>query len=143
MVPFTMWLWMLRILINVIKGHSTYCKRFHLVPRCSIRVLNSSLETIKMNLTAHINNEEKNYRLQQYLPLAEGIRICYQRVKGHSYTFSWLKRYYSLENLLNLTLLPISIILELLLLMVYLTWKKIRKVPEKKLDCILYCFDNG
>ena len=90
MVPFTMWLWMLRILINVIKGHSTYCKRFHLVPRCSIRVLNSSLETIKMNLTAHINNEEKIYNLQQYLPLAEGIGISCQGEKGHSNIFPWL-----------------------------------------------------
>ena len=111
---------------------------FHLVPRCNIGVLNTSLVTIKnISVIAHINNEEKIYNLQQYLPLAEGIGICYQGEKGQSNIFPWLKQYYFLENSLSLTLLSISIILELLLLIVYLIWKKVRKVPEKNL--IAFC----
>lgn len=82
--------------INVTKGHirhvATRCKRFHLVPKRNTGVLNNSLVITKnKSLIAHINIEEKIYNFQQYLPLKEGIGICYQAEKGLGNIFLWLK----------------------------------------------------
>ena len=124
--------------INISSGHinhtAAYCERFHLTRIYNIGVLNTSMVTIiNHSILFHINNFEKSYVPEQYLPLMEGIGICYENDNNEMREYAWLKQYYYFEHLLSLILLSISIILEVLLLIVYLTWKKVLNIPDKNL----------
>ena len=129
--------------INVNGGNVAYaaarCNHFHLAPKCSIGVLSLSEVTVKNSsvVTIRINNEEITYEAGQYLPLPEGVRICRVNGKKSFREYAWLKHYYNFETLLSFILLPISIIFELLLLIVYLAGKRTRNIPEKNL--IAFC----
>ena len=123
--------------INISSGHinhtAAYCERFHLTRICNIGVLNTSMVTMVNHSMFHINNFEKSYTPEQYLPLMEGVGICYEKDNNDMKEYAWLKQYYYFENLLSLILLSISIILEVLLLIVCLTWKKVLNIPDKNL----------
>lgn len=95
--------------------------------------------TLKKNsvVTVDLNNEERTYEAEQYLPLPEGLRICLVNEKHTSREYAWLKQYDYFEILLSLTLLSISVIFELLLLIVYLARKRLRNIPKKNL--IAFC----
>ena len=129
--------------INVAGGNVAYaaarCNHFHLAPKCRTGVLNMSEVTLKKNsvVTVHINNEERTYEAEQYLPLPEGLRICLVNEKHTSREYAWLKQYDYFEILLSLTLLSFSVIFELLLLIVYLPRKRLRNIPKKNL--IAFC----
>ena len=129
--------------INITADHVTYaaafCNRFHLAPKCSIGVLNYSHVTMKNNSVVEVimNNEEKSYTPEQYLPLPEGLGVCLGNEKQSIREYAWLKQYYNIENILSFSLLSISIILELLSLITYITREKKRKIPEKNL--IAFC----
>ena len=129
--------------INITAGHVSYaaarCNRFHLVPECSIGVLNSSRVTVKNNSVVEVvmNKEEKSYTPDQYFPLPEGLGICHSNEKYAIEEPAWLKHYYHFENILSLSLLLISIILEMLSLITYIAREKTRKIPEKNL--IAFC----
>ena len=130
--------------INITVGHVSYaaarCNHFHLAPNCNIGVLNSSHVTMKNNFAVEvvINKENKSYTPEQYLPLLEGLGICLGNDKYAKKDPAWLKQFYKFENIISLNLLSISVILELLLLIVYLAWKRTRNIPEKNL--IAFCF---
>ena len=124
--------------IDISSGHinhtAAYCERFHLTRICNIGVLNTSMVTmVNHSIIFHISNFEKSYTPEQYLPLIEGLGICYENDNNGMKEYAWLKKYYYFEHLLSLILLSISIILELLLLIVYLTWKKVLNIPDKNL----------
>ena len=124
--------------INVTYGHAIHfaarCKRFHLEQNCSMIIPNMSFVTMRNNsLTVQINKEKKTFLPEQYFPLTEGFRICLENEKE----YAWLKQYYYFENLLSHIFLSVSLSLELLFLMVYLVWKKIRNAPQKNL--IAFC----
>ena len=124
--------------IDISSGHinhtAAYCERFHLTRICNIGVLNTSMVTmVNHSIMFHISNFEKSYTPEQYLPLIEGLGICYENDNNDMKEYAWLKKYYYFEHLLSLILLSISIILELLLLIVYLTWKKVLNIPDKNL----------
>ena len=127
--------------VNITRGYIYYgasrCKRFHLIPTCTIGVLNTS-KVIMMNksITATINGERKYFTSEQYVPLTEGFGICYQREKSD--TYDRLLHYYYFENILSLFLLSISIILDLVSLTVYLSKKHLQNIPGKNL--IALCF---
>ena len=119
-----------------------HCNRFRLAPKCSIRVVNSSHVTMKNDfvVAVRINNEEKIYTPEQHLPLPERLRICLWNEKHDIEEPAWLKQYYNFENLLSLSLLSPSVILELVLLIVYLARKRTRNIPEKDLIAfVLFC----
>ena len=124
--------------INVTYGHIIHfaarCKRFHLEKNCSMIIPNISSVTMTNNsLTAQIKKEQKTFLPEQYFPLTEGFRICLE----NEMKYAWLKQYYFFENLLSHIFLSVSLSLELLFLMVYLVWKKIRNAPEKNL--VAFC----
>ena len=66
----------------------------------------------------------------------EGFGICHKNEK-RDVKYEWLERYYYFENFMSIILLSISIVLELLLLVFYLTMKKTRNIPDKIL--IAFC----
>ena len=124
--------------INVTYGHIIHfaarCKRFHLEKNCSMIIPNiSSVTMTNISLTAQIKKEQKTFLPEQYFPLTEGFRICLE----NEMKYAWLKEYYFFENLLSHIFLSVSLSLELLFLMVYLIWKKIRNAPEKNL--VAFC----
>ena len=124
--------------INVTYGHIIHfaarCKRFHLEQNCNMIIPNMSSVAMRNNsLTVQINKEQKTFLPEQYFPLTEGFRLCLENEKE----FAWLKQYYYFENLFSHIFLSVSLSLELLFLMVYLVWKKIRNAPEKNL--IAFC----
>ena len=127
--------------INVIRGSinpvAANCKQFYIAPNCSIGVLNTFIATMKNHsIMFLINNEEKIHTTEQYVSLMEGFGICHKNDK-RSFKYEWMKRYYYFENVMSFTLLSISLVLELLLLIVYLTMKKARNIPDKIL--IAFC----
>ena len=127
--------------INISHGYKYYgashCKRFHLIPTCTIGVLNTSKVTMmNKSITVTINGEGKYFTSEQYVPLTEGFGICYQREKSD--TSDLLLHYYYFENILSLLLLSISIILDLVSLIVYLSKKHLQNIPGKNL--IALCF---
>ena len=91
--------------INVTTDHVTYaaahCNRFHLAPKCRIGVVNSSHVAMKNGfvVAVRINNKEKIYTPEQYLPLPEGLGICLGNEKHATEEPAWLKQYYNFENL--------------------------------------------
>ena len=127
--------------INISHGYKYYgashCKHFHLIPTCTIGVLNTSKVTmINQSITVTINGEGKYFTSEQYVPLTEGFGICYQREKSD--TSDRLLHFYYFENILSLLLLSISIILDLVSLIVYLSKKHSQNIPGKNL--IALCF---
>ena len=130
--------------INNTACHVSYaaarCNRFHLAPNCSLGVLNSSHVTVKNSSVVEgvMNKEEKSYLPEQYLPLPEGLGVCLGNEKYAAEDPAWLRHYYHFENILSLSLLSVSIILELLSLFTYIAREKRRKIPEKNL--IAFCF---
>ena len=127
--------------INISHGYKYYgashCKHFHLIPTCTIGVLNTSKVTmINKSITVTINGEGKYFTSEQYVPLTEGFGICYQREKSD--TSDRLLHFYYFENILSLLLLSISIILDLVSLIVYLSKKHSQNIPGKNL--IALCF---
>ena len=125
--------------INITADHVSYaaarCNHFHLAPNCNIGVLNSSHVTMKNNSVVEvvINKENKSYTPEQYLPLLEGLGICFGNDKCDKKDPAWLKHYYYFENILSLSLLSVSIILELLSLFTYISREKRRKIAERNL----------
>ena len=113
------------------------CTHFYLATNCSMGALNTSIPTVK-NLSAifHFNNEEKIHKTEHYVSLMEGFGICHKNMK-RDVKYEWLERYYYFENFMSITLLSISIVLELLSLIVYLVMKKTRNIPDKIL--IAFC----
>lgn len=83
--------------INVTTDHVTYaaanCNRFHLAPKCSIGVVNSSHVAMKNGfvVAVRINNKEKIYTPEQY--------ICHGNEKHATEEPAWLKQYYNFETL--------------------------------------------
>ena len=82
-----------------------------------------------------ISESKKLYEADQYLPLPEGLGICLGDEKA-----VWLKKYYNFENILELSLLSVSIILELLLFILFLAKKNMRNIPNKNLVALFFCF---
>ena len=70
------------------------------------------------------------------MSLIEGFGICHKNKKRDN-KYKWLKRHYYFENFVSFTPLSISIVLELLLLIVYVTMKKTRNISDKIL--ISFC----
>ena len=112
------------------------CTQFYLSTNCSMGALNSSIVTVKsISAIFHFNSEEKINETKQHVSLMQGFGICHKNEK-RDIKYEWLERYYYFENF-SFTLLSISIVLELLLLIVYLTMKKTRNIPDKIL--IAFC----
>ena len=84
-----------------------------------------------------IDNKERSYTTDQYLPLPEGCGICLRNEKYAIEEPAWLKHHF-FENLFNLSLLAISIIFEVLLLIVSLAKKRIRNITEKNLIALFF-----
>ena len=123
--------------INITNGMITFtsarCERFHLEPNCMIGVLNASWVVKKNNsITVRINGEESCYTPEQYLPLAEGLGICYEMNGIKEY--QWLRQFYYIEDILTLIILFFSIILEFLLLVCRSS--KNRNVADKNLTSL-------
>ena len=113
------------------------CTHFYLATNCSIGALNTSSVTVKsISAIFHFNNEEKYHKTDHYVSFMEGFGICHKNEK-RDVKYEWLERYYYFENFMSITLLSISIVLELLLLIVYLVMKKTRNIPDKIL--IAFC----
>ena len=124
--------------VNITRDNTAHaaarCKRFHLTPNCAIGVVNTSLTNISNNSAIiRIENGAEIYTPEQFLPLMEGLGICYQSKNERSKMYMWLKQYYHFENWMSLSLLSVSIVFEGLLLIVYLVWNKVRDTPEKNL----------
>ena len=106
------------------------CTHFYLATNCSMGALNTSIATVKsLSAIFHFDNEEKIHKTEQYVSLMEGFGICHKNEK-RDVKCEWLEQYYYFENFMSITLLSISIALELLLLIVYLTMKK-KNIPDK------------
>ena len=127
--------------INVNHGRVTAaganCTHFYLSANCSMGALNTSIATVK-NISAifHFNNKEKIHKTEQYVSLIERFGICH-KYETSDVRYEWFERYYYFEKFMSLTLLSISIVLELLLLIVYLVMKKTKNIPDKIL--IAFC----
>ena len=116
---------------------ATNCTHFYSARYCSMRALNTSIVTVKIiSVIFHFNNEDKIHTTEQYVSLIEGFGICHKNEK-RDVKYEWLKRYYCFENFVSFTPLSISIVLELLLLIVYVTMKKTRNISDKIL--IAFC----
>ena len=127
--------------INVNHGRvspaAANCTHFYLSTNCNMGALNTSIATVKsISAIFHFNNVEKIHETQQYVSLMEGFGICHKNEK-RDIKYEWLERYYYFENFMSIILLSISIVLELLLLVVYLTMKKTKNIPDKIL--IAFC----
>ena len=115
------------------------CKRFHLIPNCTIGILNTSQVTLANNVAfAKIDGKETYYSNEQYLPLAEGLGVCYEKTTLTLKQYHWLERYYYFENILSLSLLSFSISFEIVFLVIYIRFKKLQSVLGKNL--IALCF---
>ena len=127
--------------LDVIRGSinpvANNCKQFYLARNCSMGALNTSIATVKsISAVFHFNYEEKVRTTEQYVSLMEGFGICHKHEKRDN-IYKWLEPYYYFENFMSIALLSISIVLELLLLIVYVTMKKTRNIPDKIL--IAFC----
>ena len=127
--------------LDVIRGSinpvANNCKQFYLARNCSMGALNTSIATVKsISAVFHFNYEEKVHTTEQYVSLMEGFGICHKHEKRDN-IYKWLEPYYYFENFMSIALLSISIVLELLLLIVYVTMKKTRNIPDKIL--IAFC----
>ena len=108
------------------------CKLFHLASKCTLRLFNTSLTKMKnKSVAVSFGDGEKFYTPEQYLPLPKGLGICLGNEKVGIKEHQWLRRYYYFENVLALTVLSVSIILELLLLL-YLN-SKTKTIAERNL----------
>ena len=125
--------------INITNGMIAYtaarCKRFHLKPNCEIGVLNASRVVTKNNsITVRINGKERRYTQEEYLPLMEGLGICFENKNNGIKEYQWLKQFYHFENILSLIILFFSIILELLLLVCLSS--KTKNIADKNLTTL-------
>ena len=132
--------------INITADYVTYaavcCSCFHLASKCSIGVLDSSQVVMEDDsvISVSISESKKLYEADQYLPLPEGLGICLGTKKNAMEEPVWLKKYYNFENILELSLLSDSIILELLLFILFLAKKNMRNIPNKNLVALFFCF---
>ena len=130
--------------INITADYVTYapvcCSCFHLASKCSIRVLDSSQVVMEDDsvISVSISESKKLYEADQYLPLPEGLGICLGTKKNAMEEPVWLKKYYNFENILELSLLSDSIILELLLFILFLAKKNMRNIPNKNLVALFF-----
>ena len=108
------------------------CKQFHVASKSTLGLFNTSLTKMKnKSVTVTFDDGEKTFTPEQYLPLPEGLGICLGNKKVGIMKHQWLRRYYYFENVLALTVLSVSIILEMLLL-IYLN-SKTRTIAERNL----------
>ena len=102
-------------------------------------------QILNSHITTQINGKEKTYTPEQYLPLMEGLGICYQGNKNTNEKYVLLKQYYCFQNVLTRIALFLSITLELLPL-VYLS-SKTKIVANKNLNTfgctLLVCDISG
>ena len=122
--------------ITITEGNISHaaaqCKRFHLASKCTLGLFNTSLtKMINKSVAVSFDDGKKTYSPEQYLPLPEGLGICLGNENVGIKEYQWLRRYYYFENILVLTALSVSIILELLLLL-YLN-RKTRTIAERNL----------
>ena len=121
--------------INITNGFvnygATHCKKFHEDSKCIMGLLNQ----VTSYITIKINGKEKRQIPDQYLSLADQLGIC--REKENKREHFWLDQYYFFERMLSLTLLSVSIILEIVLLTIYMLREHAKNIPEKNL--VTFC----
>lgn len=123
--------------LEITKNHTSYnavhCRGFHLLPKCSIALLNLSLVEIESGkVSTTINGIPFTYSSQEYIPLIEGVGVCYQKnISKNLIEFQWLRDLSDTEKNIFISLLCISIIAEILTLTTYVLIKSLRNIPGK------------
>ena len=123
--------------LEITKKHTTYnavhCRGFHLLPKCSVAVFNLSLVDIEGGkVSTTVNGIPFSYSPQEYVPLIEGVGVCYQKkVSKQSIEFQWLRNINDIEKNIFISLLCLSIMSEILILTTYVLVKGLQNIPGK------------
>ena len=128
---------------NKRKYGAAHCKRFHLIPNCSLLdmsygILNMSFISIENGfIKTMINKKEKVYFPEQYIPTSEGIGICFTISSKVSKIHVWSTKLTNIKEKLSVCFLFLSILLEIITLLTYLLFKELRTIPGKNLMALV------
>ena len=123
----------LEITKKLITYNAVHCRRFHLLPKCSVTVFNLSLVDIENGkVSTTVNEFHLTYSPQEYVPLIEGVGVCYQKnVSKQSIEFQWVRNINDIEKNIVISLLCLSIMAEILILTTYVLVKSLQNIPGK------------
>ena len=121
-----------------IKYGGSFCKKFHLISSCSKGIINMSLTAIKDGaMFRGIKDDEKMFLPEEFIPTPDGIGICFTPPLVKIEKYMWMEEFSTFEKTLSVSLLSLSILLELATLLVHFLLKQLKNIPGKNLAALL------
>ena len=113
------------------------CTKLLPLPNCPLLRIDKSLINI-INNKVHMKNGNnyKPLKTENYFPLPDGVAVC--EFCGSDKAINWYRTLNKAVNVISITLLLSSALMEILLITTYLKIKELRNIPGKNLISMFF-----